>query len=249
MLKKKTFDAAPPPPTSAPPHSAIVWVHSPYGPLLCAQGWVRRDKQGNDACRGPIAYWFLKTWGHKLQGVTLVCHTDNTATEGMLKKMTGTSTCISLLKEIRLLLVKYDIKLAPVHITSKDNLMSDCLSRGAMAEFLQALQRWAGGPNLASDREDWQLKPVIVHEDLENEFGLFDMDACTEQHRTNAHCANSWNEEDDCTKQEWGGLHTFCNGPFSLLFDILKHFVECKERHPVGTAAVFIVPLWPTEQF
>eukprot|EP00959_Pyramimonas_sp_CCMP1952_P223301 4668183-Pyramimonas_sp.AAC.1 len=41
--------------------------------------------------REPFAaYWFIRTWGHQLRGVTLVCHTDNTATEGMLRKMTGT---------------------------------------------------------------------------------------------------------------------------------------------------------------
>ena len=50
-------------------------------------------------------------------------------------------------------------------------------------------------------------------------------------------------------KQNWGGLHVFCNGPFSLLLDILSHFVKCKQRHPVGTTTLFIVPLWPTEKF
>ena len=45
------------------------------------------------------AYWFLKTWGPQVQGVTLVCHTDNTATEVMLKRMTGTATFIPLLKQ------------------------------------------------------------------------------------------------------------------------------------------------------
>eukprot|EP00959_Pyramimonas_sp_CCMP1952_P145807 3052732-Pyramimonas_sp.AAC.1 len=74
-------------------------------------------------------------------------------------------------------------------------------------------------------------------------------DQCTDQYRTNAHCAHSWYATDDCTKQNWGGLHVFCNGLFSLLFDILSHFVECKQRHPVGTAALVIVPLWPTEKF
>lgn len=195
------------------------------------------------------AYWFLKTWGHMLRGVTLVCHTDNTATEGMLKRMTGTATFIPLLKEILLLLVKHDIALAPVHISSKDNVLSDCLSRGAMAEFHEALHEWSGGPATADDHEDWQLDPVIVHDDLEDEYGLFDVDTCVDELRTNAHCARSWNRKDDCRKQNMGGLHVFMNGPFSELKSMLEHFVECKRQHPMGTSGVFVVPLWPTADF
>eukprot|EP00959_Pyramimonas_sp_CCMP1952_P252452 5274604-Pyramimonas_sp.AAC.1 len=37
-----------------------------------------------------------------------------------------------------------------------------------------------------------------------------------------------------------GEIHVFCNGPFSLPLDILSHFVKCKQRHPVGTAALKI---------
>ena len=194
-------------------------------------------------------YWFLLTWGPRLVGMTLVYHTDNTATEGMLNKMTGTKTFIPLLKEILLLLVKFDIKLVPVRITSKDNTLSDYLSRGEMTEFLAALRRWSETPAMEKELEDWQLFPKIVHEDLEEEYGSFDRDACVDQYRTNTHCEHSWNEEDDCRRQNWGGLHVFCNGPFSILLSILMHFVECKLKHPVGTAAVFIVPLWPTADF
>jgi hypothetical protein len=77
-------------------------------------------------------------------GHTVVCYTDNTATEGMLKNMWGTSTFIPLLKEILVLLVKYDISLAPQRITTKDNILSDCLSRGAPdEEFQEALRVWS----------------------------------------------------------------------------------------------------------
>ena len=97
------------------------------------------------------------------------------------------------------------MQLLPYNISSEDNDLSDCLSRGAMLEFFEALQArlqaWSGGPAaLANDKEDWQLKPSIVHEDLEEEFGAFDVDACTDHYRTNAHCTQSWNATDDCTK-------------------------------------------------
>jgi hypothetical protein len=55
---------------------------------------------------------------------------DNTPTEGLLKKMWGTKTFIPLLKESLVLLRKYDICLSPQRITTKDNIFSDCLSRG-----------------------------------------------------------------------------------------------------------------------
>jgi hypothetical protein len=34
-----------------------------------------------------------------------------------------------------------------------------------------------------------------------------------------------------------------------MLLEILQHDVRCKRAHPVGTAAIFVVPCWPTEEF
>ena len=79
----------------------------------------------------------------------------------MLKRMTGTARFIPLLKQIRLSLVKYDMQLLPYHISSEDNDLSDCLSRGAMLEFFEALQAWSGGPALANDKEDWQATQAV----------------------------------------------------------------------------------------
>ena len=193
-------------------------------------------------------YWFLKLWGESLRGFTVVCHTDNTATEGMLKRMWGTSTFIPLLKEIQALLVKYDIALSPQRIDTKSNILSDCLSRGAMGEYGVELRKWSNVSLTDKDREDWQMATAVVAE-LDEEYGPFDVDGCTDQYRTNAHFAKSWNAEDDCEKQQWQGLNVFCNGPFSRLLQILRHAAECKRAQPVGTAALFIVPCWPTEAF
>jgi len=194
-------------------------------------------------------YWFLLLWGESLMGHTVVCYTDNTATEGMLKNMWGTSTFIPLLKEILVLLVKYDISLAPQRITTKDNILSDCLSRGAPdEEFQEALRVWSNVSLLDKDLEDWQLMTEEM-EVLEQNFGPFDVDACSDELGTNAQCKKSWNAKDDCRKKQWGGLNVYCNGPFSQLLSILMHAVACKRAHPVGTAALFIVPCWPTEDF
>jgi len=193
-------------------------------------------------------YWFLLLWGESLRGHTIVCHTDNTATEGMLKNMWGTSTFVPLLKEILVLLVKYDISLSPQRITTKDNLLSDCLSRGAMEEYQDAVQNWSNVSLMDKDLEDWQLIAPEV-EDLDQEFGPFDIDACADELGTNAHFGKSWNKKTDCRKQQWGGWNVYCNGPFSELLSILMHAVACKKAHPVGTSALFIVPCWTTEEF
>ena len=51
-------------------------------------------------------YWFLKLWGHRLRGHSIVCNSDSTATVGMLKRLWGTSPFIPLLKRILRLLVQ-----------------------------------------------------------------------------------------------------------------------------------------------
>lgn len=193
-------------------------------------------------------YWFLKLWGATLQGCTIVCHTDNTVTESMLRRMWGKTTFIPLLKEIQVLLVKYDVALSPQRISTDDNTLSDCLSRGAFNEYEQELHKLSQMSPMDKDMEDWQMMPEEVQQ-LNQEFGPFDVDACTDEYRTNAHFTRSWNKNDDCTKQRWHNLNVFCNGPFSLLLQILMHAAWCKQAQPVGTAALFIVPFWPNEEF
>lgn len=193
-------------------------------------------------------YWFLKMWGESLRGLTIVCHTDNTVTESMLRRLWGTTTFIPLLKQIQLLMVEFDVALSPQRISTEDNTLSDCLSRGAMDEFHAELTRWSDHSITDKDMEDWQIDPVEV-KDLDREYGPFDVDACTDVYRTNSHFAHSWNENDDCTKQQWGGQNVFCNGPFTLLLLILQHAVRCKQAQPKGTAALFIIPCWPTAEF
>jgi hypothetical protein len=193
-------------------------------------------------------YWFIRSWGELLRGQEVVCHTDNTVTEAMLKKLWGTGTFIPLLKEIQILLVQYDISLRPCHITSKDNILADCLSRGAMGEFHSALEDWSNVHVLDKDLEDWQICPDEV-QSLDEEFGPFDVDACTDIHRSNAHFGKSWNQAEDCLKQRWQGLNVFCNGPFSILEAIFQHALECKRDQPLGTAALLIAPCWPTAAF
>jgi len=194
------------------------------------------------------AYWFIRTWGARLRGLRLLCRTDNTATAAMLRRLWGQATFIPLLKEIFRLLVRFDMELEVHWIGTKDNLLADCLSRGAIGEFRQHAARFMSAPGVASDRDDWQLMPAVFAE-LDAWLGPFQVDACVDSFRVNSHCARSWTAEDDCMRQRWHGLSVFCNGPFSRLHDILVHFLRCLGEEPVGTVALFILPLWVPSDF
>lgn len=194
------------------------------------------------------AYWFLRLWGGHLRGYRIVCFTDNTATEGMLKNLWGTPTFIPLLKEILRLLVRFDLELDVHRIGTKENVLADCLSRGAMDEFHGHAAAFVAASGVAADQEDWQLLSDAFRE-LDAVYGPFQVDACVDAYRTNAHCAVSWTEREDCLRQRWHGLTVFCNGPFSRLFEILTHFLRCKAEEPVGTAALFILPMWSGSDF
>jgi hypothetical protein len=187
-------------------------------------------------------YWFLKLWGHRLRGHSIVCNSDSTATVGMLKRLWGTSPFIPLLKRILRLLVQYDLSLDVHHVFGKDNGLADMLSRGMMREFVTAAASFKAGFGSVADQEDWQLA-TEVFATFDRAYGPFMVDACVDQFRRNSHCHRSWTAQDDCLRQRWHGLTVFCNGPFSMLMAILLHFLKCKMEEPVGTAALFILPL------
>jgi len=194
------------------------------------------------------AYWFLRTWGERLKGHCIVCHTDSMSVKGMLRNMFGKATFIPLLKEILRLTVRYDVSLDVHYVWTKHNVLADSLSRGAVKEFTVHLQRFMDGGGRAEDGEDYQVLPERF-EELDRLVGPFELDACVDRYRTNSHCRRSWNAEDDCRKQRWHGLTVWCNGPFSQLYEILVHFLRCKQEEPVGTAALFILPMWVPSDF
>jgi hypothetical protein len=194
------------------------------------------------------AYWFLLTWGPRLRGHCMVCMSDSSATVGMLTSLWGKADFIPLLKKILRLLVHYDVSLDVHWLMGKRNLLADLLSRGMMAQFHMAAAQYRAGLGAVHDQEDWQLAPHVFAE-LDFLFGPFQVDACVDEFRRNAHCAMSWTAIQDCMLQRWHGLTVFCNGPFSMLLPILQHFLLCKSEEPVGTAAMFILPLWVGEPF
>ena len=193
-------------------------------------------------------YWFIKLWGSRLRGHTLLCRSDSSATVGMLKRLWGKAPFVPLLKRIFELLVRYDLALDVHLIGTKANLLADLLSRGEMVAFQAAAVMYKSGLGYIADQEDWQLMPQIFA-DFDYLLGPFMVDACVDAFRRNSHCARSWTAQDDCMRQRWHGLTVFCNGPFSMLMAILMHFLKCKMEEPVGTAALFICPMWIGEAY
>ena len=80
------------------------------------------------ACFTAIA-WF----GPKLRGTAIVAVTDSTSVEAWIGKLWGPSHTIPLLKRLHLMLIRFDIRLLPVHVGSKANTRADALSRGVVA--------------------------------------------------------------------------------------------------------------------
>jgi hypothetical protein len=79
---------------------------------------------------------------------------------------------------------------------------------------------------------------------LDKEFGPFEIDATSDETGSNAHFAKFWHAKDDCRTHDWAGLNVFCNLPFSIMLSIILHFIKSKLRSPLGTSATFVVPAW-----
>jgi len=140
------------------------------------------------------------------------------------------------------------VRLAPQWIGTKENILADLLSRGKTRQFFRHLHRWQCAEHFLLDRDDWKLvDPVFAR--IEQKLGLFDVEACADVHGANAHLRHFWSVRDDCRQQAWRGKHVFCNPPFSMILEILQHFLEEKRAQPLDTAAVFVLPFWTDYPF
>ncbi len=195
-----------------------------------------------------VIYYALWLWGPLLVGCTVVFYTDNTSALAWSGKFFGTRTVIPLLKEILRLTVQFDVRLAPQWIGTKENILADLLSRGKTRQFFRHLHRWQCAEHFLLDRDDWKLvDPVFAR--IEQKLGLFDVEACADVHGANAHLRHFWSVREDCRQQAWRGKHVFCNPPFSMILEILQHFLEEKRAQPLDTAAVFVLPFWTDYPF
>ncbi|KAK3262248.1 hypothetical protein CYMTET_28878 [Cymbomonas tetramitiformis] len=79
---------------------------------------------------------------------------------------------------------------------------------------------------------------------LDQEFGPFTVDSCVAVSGANSYCYHSWSAVEDARGQKFDGHNAWGNLPFSIMFAIIKNFLQCKRRQQWGTAACFLVPMW-----
>ncbi|KAK3288767.1 hypothetical protein CYMTET_3769 [Cymbomonas tetramitiformis] len=108
----------------------------------------------------------------------------------------------------------------------------------------EEVKQWKRGA--PKDLDDWMIKDWLW--DKVRVLGPFAVDACRDEVGANSRCFRC-SKEDSCLLRQWRGLNVYCNPPFSLLFEILTHFLKEKRAAPNTTSAVFNLPFWPTERF
>eukprot|EP00854_Cymbomonas_tetramitiformis_P005758 gene5758-biopygen5777 len=84
---------------------------------------------------------------------------------------------LPLLKHLFLMCMRYDIRLRPVYITTKDSKLADLLSRMELQQFHMEHRAFMRAYVWRPDRDDWMLSPAEWHS-LDMEFGPFTLDSC-----------------------------------------------------------------------
>ncbi|KAK3242272.1 hypothetical protein CYMTET_48029 [Cymbomonas tetramitiformis] len=188
-------------------------------------------------------WWALALWGRRLGGRTVVIRIDNQCALRQVDKLWGPVDYLPLLEQIFYLCARWDVRLRPVYINTKDNLLADLLSRLDLQQFHLEHRAFMRASIWRQDRDDWMLHPALWHE-LDVEFGPFTLDSCVAVSRANAFCMLSWSKEEDARVQAFDGHNAWGNLPFSIMLDILRNFLKCKQRRQMGTAGTFLVPVW-----
>ena len=188
-------------------------------------------------------WWAMVLWGHRMSGTTVVVKIDNQSAMYQVGSWWGPVAYLPLLRQIFFVCAQHDIRLQPVYINTKDNLLADLLSRLDMPRFLAEHKAFLRADIWRQDRDDWMVCPVRWAA-LDQEFGPFTVDACVAESRANAYCYLSWSAVEDARVQKFDGHNAWGNLPFSIMFAILKNFLRCKRRQQWGTSACFLVPVW-----
>ncbi|KAK3245033.1 hypothetical protein CYMTET_45380, partial [Cymbomonas tetramitiformis] len=128
--------------------------------------------------------------------------------------------------------------------SSRSSRSSHKMATVREAEAEGAAEAGADAAGEQVDRDDWMVCPVRWAE-LDQEFGPFTVDACVAESRANAYCYLSWSKAEDARVQKFDGHNAWGNLPFSIIVAIIKNFLKCKRRQQWGTAACFLVPVWP----
>ncbi|KAK3251103.1 hypothetical protein CYMTET_39559 [Cymbomonas tetramitiformis] len=104
-------------------------------------------------------WWALVLWGHRMSGTTVVVRIDNQSAMYQVGSWWGPVAYLPLLRQIFFVCAQHDIRLQPVYITTKDNLLADLLSRLDMPSFLAERKAFLRADIWRQDRDDWMVCP------------------------------------------------------------------------------------------
>jgi hypothetical protein len=195
------------------------------------------------------AYWALCKWGKELAGHLVVLHIDSMVALYCLQSMSSkTLVFIPLLRAIAKLLLQHDIRLKLTYISTTANVLADSLSRGGLG-FQALLNTWYTQlPSLKRDFEDWMLHTTHF-QSLDKRYGPITITACADPSGRNSHTSRYWSSVDSCMDHLWYNMLVWCNPPFSMIAQILRHFIRCKLARPMGTAMLLLVPVWTDQDW
>ena len=206
-------------------------------------------------------YHALVLWGSLLAGCSILVHTDSSTVFNWLSNQWVNSSeskeALVLVKHTFNLCAKWDICIIPKWISTKKNLLADCLSRGSVARstrngriYAEAVGQWEreGHDYLrVKDIDDWKVFESIF-DVWDSRWGPFDVDGCCDVDGANSQLDTHWS---DFCSQDCRGLNVYVNPPYrnSVILDILSHIVRAKHDHPAGTAALLVLPFWWDQPF
>ncbi len=81
-------------------------------------------------------------------------------------------------------------------------------------------------------------------EQLEAEFGPFDVDCCADPNGYNAQCKYWHHVHDSVLANDLSGLNVWANPPWHMIESLLLHYRLCKAKDPHNTSGCFVLPKW-----
>ena len=94
------------------------------------------------------------------------------------------------------------------------------------------------------ERDQWVTAPHVVRA-LSDEFGPFTATACGRADGADNVTGPGTETWPNADERDWGGHNALVNPPYSNIGPIVARFLQCKERRPEDTAAVFLLPMGP----
>ena len=179
-------------------------------------------------------------WGHLWPHQRVLYRSDNTVTVGIINSGgTTAATLIPLAQELATSLRLHDIDLAAVHIPGVENGLADRLSRHRRRV----------------DTGDWLLRRRFfdaIHEHLRRHWlhgQVLTLDGSADVVGNNSQLTRYCSEVDSIFERDLRGEHLWCNGDFTLLELILRHFLLAYHSDPLHTSGTFLLPEWTDQAF